>query len=203
MKWLRKLLGIKPKSYLLDGKYEIVPAFTDVNGVQYFMHKDPLNMLAGRGLTSLVFMEELLMRCEVSYLKDHIAAMEKVLSDPKAINLQTIFKLNLNLKERVELLAAVPDQVYKMASVVFFTEQESPFRYDLQAGKEKIERWKKDPDTYAFFLQTPLGDLIPSLRLAEGSSGTYLAMVQKISDLHLKDLRAILSGQTSGQERAN
>src|SRR5690606_33989514 len=64
----------KPKSYLLDGKYEVVPAF-EWNGDTYYMHRDPLTTLAGRGLTSMMFYEELLMRCDVDYLREYCAAV--------------------------------------------------------------------------------------------------------------------------------
>lgn len=189
---LKSLLRRKPKSYLLDGKYEIVPAF-DWQGQTYYMHKDPLNTLAGRGLTSLVYMEELLMRCDTSYLKQHIEAVNKIFSDPKKIDLPQLFKLNSMLEERVNLLVAIPEHVYKLASVVFFTKDESPFKYDFHTGREKIEAWKAAPDMYSFFLQKPLKDLIPSLALPEQDSGAYLETVDKINELHLSSLQRLLS----------
>lgn len=196
LSWLKRLLGKKPKAYMLNDKYEIVPAFT-WNGETFYMHRDPLTLLAGRGLTSLVFMEEILMRCDVNYLKLHTRAMDEVFSDPKRIDLTKVITLNNQLKERVNLLAAIPEHVYKMASVVFFTKNESPFRYDHETGKKRIKEWQEAPGMYDFFLQTPLKDLIPSLVLPEGDSEQYLEVVQKITDLHSANLQAILSKVSS------
>ena len=195
MKWLKKLFKSKPKPYLLDGKYEIIPAF-EWQGQTYYMHKDPLNTAAGRGMTALVFMEELLQRCSVDYLRDHITAMDKVLSNPAKISIPDIVKLNMYLRERVELLAALPDHIYKLASVVFFTEHESPFRYDYKTGMEKVEAWKQDPELYGFFLQQPLSTLIPSLQLPEAASPGYLRVVEKVDQMHMKYLRSLLSEKT-------
>lgn len=182
----------KPKSYLLEDKFEIIPAF-EWQGETYYMHRDPLTMLAGRGLTSLVFMEEIMMRCDVKYLKDHIAANKQIFNDPKKIDLTKLVQLNTYLEERVNMLAAIPDHVYKMASVVFFTKHESPFRYDYKVGIQRVQAWKEAPGMYDFFLQTPLKDLIPSLGLPEQDSHTYLQVVEKVNNLHLKNLQELLS----------
>ena len=201
---IKRLIAIlrKPKPYLLDGKFEIVPAFT-WNGKTYYMHKDPLNTLAGRGMTALVYMEEMMMRCDSQFLLDYVKAMEKVLSNSKGINITDIVKLNVSLKERTELLIAIPQHVYKFASVVFFTKDESAYRYDFKAGLEKIRMWEQAGDMYDFFLQTPLKDLIPSLALPETNSKKYLEVVQKIDAIHFKQVRDILSGKTSSPDTKN
>lgn len=194
--FLSRLFNRKPKSYLLDDKYEIVPAFK-WNGETYYMHKDPLNTCAGRGLTSLVFMEELLMRCDIEYLKYYVSAVRAIFSNPKGIDILSLATITNHLDERINLLAAVPDNVYKMASVVFFTKNESPFVYDQKSGMEKVKAWKETPGMYDFFLQTPLKDLIPSLALPEASSKEYLEVVSKINELHINKVQEILSRQTS------
>lgn len=186
----------KPKSYLLYEKYEIVPAF-ELKGEVYYMHKDPLNTLSGRGLTSLMFMEELLMRCDATYLKDHISAMNKILSNPNGINIGAIAKLNNNLKERVDFLVAIPEHVYKLASIVFFTKDESPFRYDNKTGDAKIKLWQQTHGMYDFFLQTPLKALIPFLALPENNSERYMMVMQSINELHLQSLQEVLYNKTS------
>lgn len=196
MNWLRRLFNRKPKSYLLDDKYEIVPAF-EWNGETYYMHKDPLNTLAGRGLTSMMFFEELLMRCDVNYLREYCQSVRVIFSDPKKIDILKLAKITNHLEERINFLAAIPEHVYKLASVVFFTKNESPFRYDLKAGLEKVKAWEASDGMYDFFLRTPLMDLIPALALPEQNSKSYLAVQGKINDLHLKSLREILSSGAS------
>lgn len=198
---LKQLLSSKPKALLLDNTFRIIPAFT-WKGITYYMHEEPLNTATGRGLTALVFMEELLMRCSVAYLNNHAEATDKILSDPKKINIGNLARLNQNLKERTKFLMIVPDHLYKLASVVFFTKEESPFRYDEAYNKKnKIGPWSQDKNMYDFFLQqTQLKDLLPYLSLPQESSPTYLLVQEKINTAHRKLLSEILSKPLSNIE---
>lgn len=204
MNLLQKLFKrkLKPKPYLIHDKYEIVPAF-ELNGETFFMHKDPLNTATGRGLTSMVFYEELMMRCDVNYLKQYCDAVTKIFSDPHKIDVLKLAQITNHLRERIEFLAAVPEHVYKMASVVFFTENESPFMYDQKTGAERIKQWQEVPGMYDFFLKTPLSRLIPFLALPEQNSQQYLAVQEKISEIHFKTLRDVLSSKVSQAARMN
>lgn len=183
---------LKAKSYLLHDRYEIVPAF-EWNGETYFMHKDPLNTATGRGLTAMVFQEELIMRCDVAYLRDYCKAVRLIFSDPKKIDILQLATITRHLEERIELLAAVPHMVYKLASVVFFTQNESAFKYDMLKGQERIKEWQAAEGMYDFFLQTPLKILVPSLALPEANSQQYLEVVEKIDEMHCKEVRQVLS----------
>ncbi len=196
MKLLKRIFQRKPKPILLDNTYRIVPAF-EWKGTTYYMHEDPLNTATGRGLTAMMFLEELLMRCNVDYLKAHVEASEKIFNDPKKINLPALIKLNSNLKERVNLLVALPDQVFKMASIVFFTKDESPYRYDPKFNEKKIAAWKKEAGMYDFFCQGHLKTLMPYLTLPESNSERYLNVVEKINKLHLSNLSELLSREVS------
>lgn len=189
--YLKKMFSGKPKPFLIDN-YRIVPAF-ELKGVTYYMHEDPLNTATGRGLTAMMFMEEILMRCNVSYLKDHVAACETIFNDPKQTNLPALIRLNNNLKERVNFLVALPEHVYKLASVVFFTKEESPYYYDAKFNEKKIKQWQESEGMYAFFLQTPLKTLVPFLVLPEESSKDYLIVQEKINQLHLSEVSKIIS----------
>jgi hypothetical protein len=186
----------KPKPFLTENGYRVIPAF-EWRGTAYYMHEDPMNLVAGRGLTAMMFMEELLMRCSADYLKWHVEAIEKVLSDPKTINLTTLVKLNNNLKERTSLLQALPQHVFKLASIVYFTKEESPYRYDQVYNAKKIKAWEAEEGAYDFFCQGPLSTLMPYLQLPEGSSEKYSQVVKKIQEIHMKDLREVLSRNLS------
>ena len=192
IKFLKRIFQTKPKAILLDNTYRIIPAF-EWKGEMYYMHEDPMNTATGRGLTAMMFMEEVLMRCSVDYLKAHVEACDAVFMDPKKINLPALIKLNSNLRERINLLVALPEHVYKMASIVFFTKEESPYRYDQAFNKKKIKAWSEEQCMYDFFLQTPLKNLMPFLTLPESNSDKYLEVVDKINQFHLKDLSEILS----------
>ena len=195
-KFFKRIFQRKPKAYLLDNTYRIVPAF-EWKGDMYYMHEDPMNTATGRGLHAMQCMEEILMRCNIDYLKAHVEATNAIFSDPKKINLPMLMKLNSNLKERINLLVALPTHVFKLASIVYFLKDESPYRYDAAFNKKKIKAWSEEPGMYDFFCQGHLKTLMPFLALPDGNSESYLEVVEKINQLHLNDLSELLSRRLS------
>jgi hypothetical protein len=176
---------------LLDGKFKITEAF-QLGGTTYYMFDQTSEVPTGRMLAALGVYSEMEMKVDKEYLDLHTRAMEKLLSDPKKINVMYIAQLNLNLKERLELMP-LPDFVYKLASVVFFDETESPYSYSFEYNKKKIEQWKKSGDTLDFFLSRLSSELIPSLRPASGNSNTLFQVAEQVAGIHLTDLTKILS----------
>lgn len=181
----------KVKSYMLADQYKIVEAFR-FEGVSYFMFDDQYKLPAGRGLCALTIYEEFNMRATREYLELHCRAVEKILSDPKKINIQAIAIINKNLQERLQL-ALFPEHIYKLASVVFFDKTESPYNYDYAYNKKKIEKWKASGGMLDFFFKTPLKDLIPSLKLPEENADQYFQVAEQVDQLHQRDLQEILS----------
>lgn len=190
MNW-RKIFRKRFRSRLLDGKYKMVEAF-QLGGTTYYMFDQTAEVPTGRMLAALAIYTELEMKCDKEYLELHTRAMEKLLSDPKKINVMYIAQLNLNLKERLELMP-LPDFVYKLASVIFFDETESPYSYSFEYNKKKIEQWKKSPDTLDFFLSRLSSELIPSLKPVTGNTNTFFRVAEQIAGIHLTDLTKILS----------
>jgi hypothetical protein len=179
------------KSRLLDDRYKVIEAF-HLGGTTYYMFDQTAEVPTGRMLAALAVYNEMEMKVDKEYLMLHTKAMEKLLSDPKKINVMYIAQLNLNLKERLELMP-LPDFVYKLASVIFFDETESPYSYSFDYNKSKIEQWKKSPETLDFFLSRLSSELIPSLKPAIGSSRTFFQVAEQIAGIHLTDLTKILS----------
>ena len=118
--------------------------------------------------------------------------MDKLLSDPKSIKLQHIMQLNVNMKERLELMP-MPEYIYKLASVIFFDKTEPLYSYDYDYNKLKIERWKAAGGTLDFFYNTPLKELVPSLTMPEKDTQTYLTVSNLIGEAHRKLHLDILS----------
>jgi hypothetical protein len=191
MKLFKRLFKRKMKSYLLENKHRVVEAF-ELNGVKYFMYDNTSEVPTGRMLAALAIYTELEMKVDKEYLELHTRAMEKLLSDPKKINVMYIAQLNLNLKERLELMP-LPDFVYKLASVIFFDKTESPYSYSFDYNKAKIAEWKKSGDTLDFFLSRLSSELIPSLKPATGSTRTFFQVAEQVAGIHLTDLTKILS----------
>lgn len=183
----------KKKSYVLDQKYKVVEAFR-LNGVTYFQFDDSFQIPTGRAWAALTYFHELEMKCDKGYLDKHTKAMEILLSDPKKININAIAIINKNLKERLNL-APFPDHIYKLASVIYFDESESPFNYDFKYNQQKIDKWKKEGSILDFFLTVPLQELIPSLTLPARNLETYFQVSAEIDKMHHSDLSEILSSQ--------
>jgi hypothetical protein len=192
MTLLKKLLQRRLKTRLSDGKYKITEAFT-LGGTTYYWFDSQFEVPAGRQMAALAIYEEMNMRCTRDYLEMHVKAMDKILADPKRINLTYVIQLNMNLKERLELMP-LPDFIYKLASVVFFDRSESEFNYDYEYNEKKIKKWKAAGGTLDFFSQRLAKDLIPSLTMPEASSRTYFQVASQIDKIHRKRLTDILSG---------
>lgn len=187
----KRLFKKRFRSRLLDEKYRLVEAFK-LGGVTYHMFDQTADVPTGRMLAALAIYTELEMKVDKEYLELHTRAMEKLLSDPKKINVMYIAQLNLNLKERLELMP-LPDFVYKLASVIFFDETESPYSYDFVYNKKKIEQWKKSPETLDFFLSRLASELIPSLKPVTANTNTFFQVAEQIAGIHRTDLTKILS----------
>jgi hypothetical protein len=186
------------RTYLLENKYRVVPAF-ELHGKRYFMFADQTEVPTGRQFAALMVYNEMEMRCTREYLTLHVKAMDKLLSDPKKIHIGYIAQINANLKDRLDLMV-VPDFIYKLASVVYFDESESPYKYELEYNEAKIKEWKKDISTLDFFLRTPLRDLVPFLKSQQDVSPIYSVIAEQVSEIHHKLLTGILSEEASTKE---
>lgn len=183
--WLTRISRIfkhKLKPYLVDEKYKVIPAFS-IGGTDYWMYDSTTELPTGRFFAAMGVYAEMEMNADKDYLTSHVKAMEKVLSNPKSIRLDYVMQMNINLKERLDLMP-FPDFIYKLASVIFFDKTESMYTYDYDYAKIKIEKWKAAGGTLDFFSQTPLKELVPSLSIPEKDTQTYLAVSKLISETH-------------------
>lgn len=143
--WKRPL-----RAYLLNDKHRVIPAFSWA-GEDYYCFDSAYEMPTARAWAASTFYTELEMRVDKAYLTKHIRACELILSGGKGkIDLNALFLINNNLKERLAL-APFPDHIYKLASVSFFTKDESPYGYDPVYNEGKIRKWKEAPGTLDFF----------------------------------------------------
>jgi hypothetical protein len=184
----------KFKPFLIENKYRIIEAF-DHDGVKYLMYDQSFEVPTGRMFAALAVYTEMEMRCDREYLDLHVRAMDKLINDnKKGINITYIAQLNMNLKERLELMP-LPDFVYKLASVIFFDQTESLYSYDFKYNEKKIARWKKDPATLDFFLSRLASELVPSLRSAGPNTNMYFQVAEKIDKIHRDNLTETLSAK--------
>jgi len=176
------------KAYILDSKYRVVPAFSWA-GEDYYCFDSAYDIPTGRALAAMTIMTELEMRVDEAYLTKHIRACEILLNKGKLVELALI---NNNLKERLTL-APFPDHIYKLASVSYFTAQESPYSYDFVYNAAKIKKWKEANGTLDFFLKGPLKTLMPFIQQGGELSSQYFQTAESVNQLHQKDLHSIIS----------
>lgn len=193
MKLLSKIFKRKPK-FLLQNDHIIKEAFT-CGGVMYYQFDDIFNQPYERALTALDFYEEFRMRTSFDFLKLHVQACKDITSNPKTINIGQLALLNKQLEERLNWIIA-PDLLYKLASVVFFDKNESPYIYDHKYGQQKIKNWKKNSEMNAFFLQQPIIKLVPFLKDCDLNFQAYSSVVQKLNSVHLDNIFTGLSPAT-------
>jgi hypothetical protein len=195
--WIKSIFNRKPE---FKGYPELRTkwAFTS-GGVDYFEFEDPNSLTSGRGFAALNYYKELSMGCTREFLLAHTEAVDKILRDAKKIDIIEVAKLNLQLKERLEMVidSLTP---YKVAAVIFFDKTEDPYSFDYDYAMKKIERWKKE-EVARFFLQTPLKSLIPSSLLLEENFQNYMKVAKEVDKVHYKDILDVTSQLLSEKEK--
>jgi hypothetical protein len=197
--WIKSIFNRKPE---FKGYPELRTkwAFTS-GGVDYFEFEDPNSLTSGRGFAALNYYKELSMGCTREFLLAHTEAVDKILRDAKKIDIIEVAKLNLQLKERLEMVidSLTP---YKVAAVIFFDKTEDPYSFDYDYAMKKIERWKKE-EVASFFLQTPLKSLIPSSLLLEENFQNYMKVAKEVDKVHYKDILDVTSQLLSEKEKSS
>lgn len=166
-----------------------------INGVVYYQFKDISKIKCQRALVVNDWYNELAMRCTRDFLIQHTEAVDKILNNPKEINIGKLAILNQQLKERLDMIYET-DIIYKIASVVFFTKDENPYEYDDVLGNEKVKLFKeqvKKKDGWKFFYDRLFKGLIGSTNLSETDLKTYMEVGSQITKKHLETITTILS----------
>lgn len=196
----------KPIHKLFDVKkdHRIVEAFK-LYGVQYYHFEDIFNMCAGRAFCAIDYYQELQMKCTREFLQAHIAAsnnkinaaIEAMTVKAGELNLDKVLTplkdnllLNTQIQERLDMIID-SDTAYKLASVVYFDETESPYGFNYEYAQKKIKAWKKT-SAADFFLQAPVRDLIPFGDLTKDDLNNYLIVTDKMNQAHLENIFTML-----------
>lgn len=153
---------------------------------------DLFNLPFERGLMAVHLYDELNMKCDEKYLRQHTDFVGKILDGAKfGINeFVELKRANEQMKQRLEWIV-VPDHAYKLASVVFFDASENPARYEPDYARKKIALWKKNDDIDDFFLRKPLRELLPFFNGFDGSFRNYSDLIQKINAEHMATLTSM------------
>lgn len=176
------------KELFPQSNYPIVPVF-EVNGVTYYKVESEFNMNCERALKCITFYQEMQQRVDREYLLAHTKAMsdKKKKGQLTIQDITDIFQWNDQLAERLNWIMD-SDLIYKLASVVYFDENEDPRVYDFDYNRKKIDIWKRNMSIGDFFLSRPILELAPYLKDSGVNLEEYTKMAEAIKAQHLANL---------------
>lgn len=103
------------------------------------------------------------------------------------------------LRQRRSLGLSV-EQVYEIASIFYFHENEDPGSIDTAMNRKKIDtwlKWERAPELWSFFLAMPISNYMPLSSLLDKNILNYLMELgrEEIMDLTAHLLKSKMSGQ--------
>lgn len=186
-KLLDKIFSKKTKFYIKpEHQTELV---FECGGIRYYKFTDEFNIPAERAFSAMDIYNELDCKVTYEFLKLHCEAIDLALNNGK---LTDVVSLNEMLKRRINHITEV-EIMYKLASVLYFDENENPYKWDYNYALKKIEHWKKhQKDVDSFFLQMPIREYIPSFKSSEMNLKIY-------SQIQKKEMMGILEYISQGE----
>ncbi|HZF99524.1 MAG TPA: hypothetical protein VEY71_00905 [Chitinophagales bacterium] len=166
---------------IMDRDKVLVSFAFEIAGKRYYEIKEIFNLQYKRGLQAITVYEENRMKVDYEYLKAHCDAVNNHLTSNR-VSIFELKKLNDTIRERLEYIADT-DLLYKLASVVFFDENESPLGYDGAYNKQKIAFWREHAAVADFFALLPLQKLIPFLKDSVPDLKTFSETIEKLNRL--------------------
>lgn len=165
-------LIINPKFENLRNDVEFV---FECECVKYYRFTNELNLPTERAFTAMDVYNELEMKVDSQFLHSHCEAIKTAVNKGK---LTDIALLNEVLFRKMESITNV-DLLYKLATVLYFSENENPNVYDSTIAENKMKSWKRQKDIDSFFLQLPISDLLPSFNTYDLNLQLYTMLQRK------------------------
>jgi hypothetical protein len=163
--------GVAPK----DRWDQIEYAFTS-GGVNYFKFVTEVNVPFQRAVAARDIFTEELWQINPDFLRGWNNGLINLLMDKKKKDDKKLYEVGVmasRLKEQMEMSVSLLRQL-KLATVVYFDEQENPLDYQYPYNKQKLEHWMKHNDVEGFFLNLPEYAYLPSLTEYSTNFQTYL-----------------------------
>jgi hypothetical protein len=159
---------------------KVEPAF-EANGKQYFRFIRETSIPWSRYMVLQTFLHEQSLRIDMELLQGYINMMKKALN-PSAktgvVDMSTVHKIIGQIGSRCEL-AFETETTYRLASVMYFDDQEDLYSYDKGHNEKKIQSWK-EAGTVDFFYTRPMSELLGLSDLTHQDLRTYMAQSQEI-----------------------
>ena len=158
------------------------PAF-EAGGIQYYNFKKDSDMRYGRYVVMQTFLQEYFLRVDLKNLQADIARLKSWLNpaikDGKAqLELGKSLEL-LDIMEQRAQIAFEPDTVYRLASALYFDDQEILSDYDYDYCQKKIIAWK-GAESVDFFFHRLFQELTGLTVTSKDGLIRYLTSVPKL-----------------------
>ena len=163
--------GVAPK----DRWDQIEFAFCS-GGVNYFKFVTEVNVPFQRAVAARDIFTEELWQINPDFLRGWNNGLINLLMDKKKKDDKKLYEVGVmasRLKEQMEMSVSLLRQL-KLATVVYFDEQENPLDYQYPYNKQKLEHWMKSNDVEGFFLKLPDYAYLPSLTEYSTNFPNYL-----------------------------
>jgi hypothetical protein len=162
----------------------------------YFKFSSEVNIPFQRAVAARDILTEELWQINPDQLKGWVKGLINVITDDKRKGDKKIYEIGVlahRLQEQLEMSFSLTRQ-FKLASVLYFDEQENPLDYQYPYNAEKMRYWMANNDVPGFFLNLPEYLLIPSGKELAENFQTYLEgeTMQRLKDLtHITTILSI------------
>ncbi len=155
----------------------------EAGGVKYFCFKKDSDMRYGRYVVMQTFLQEYFLRVDLTTLQGDIKRLQKWLNpevkDGKGqLELGKSLEL-LSIMEQRAQIAFEPDTVFRLASCLYFDDQELLSEYDNEYNQTKINSWREAEST-DFFFHKLFQDVTGLTDISKDGLTTYLHKVPEL-----------------------
>lgn len=170
-------------------------AFTS-GGINYFKFTTEVNVPFQRAIAARDIFTEELWQINPDFLKGWNNGLINLITDRKKKDEKKLYEIGIlasRLKEQLDISMSLTRQL-KLATVIYFDEEENPLDYQYPYNKKKMEHWMKHNDVEGFFLKLPEYAYLPSLTEYSQNFPTYLQgeTLQNINNLkHIITLQSL------------
>jgi len=156
----------------------------EANGIKYYSFKSDTDMRYGRYVIQQTFLQEYFLRCDLATLKSNIKSMRKFLNPTLGKDGNGRMELGralemLDIMEQQTEIAFEPETVYRLASCIYFDDQEIISEYDKEHNEKKIACWK-EANTIDFFFDKLFQELTDLRVTSKEDLKNFLANAPKL-----------------------
>lgn len=153
-------------------KYDFLEFAFVSGGKRYYKAKSDLDLPVKRAYAARTTYSEMEYNMSREYLEAFVVAMKKSINKADFVDAgKLLYVFESRLEHISDFLL-----MFKLASVIYVEEHESPFDYNYEYNYQKIEEWLKSDDVHAFFLREPIKSFLPSFESIGVNFLNYLKM---------------------------